>query len=45
MGIHAIVQRFDLLSQMELLLRIVIAACIGYVIGYERKNREKAKNT
>ena len=42
MGIHAIVQRFDLLSQMELLLRIVIAACIGYVIGYERKNREKA---
>ena len=42
MGIHAIVQRLDLLSQMELLLRIVIAACIGYVIGYERKNREKA---
>ena len=33
---------FDLMYQGELLLRIILAAVVGYMIGYERKNREKS---
>ena len=32
----------ELTGQWELILRIMLAAVIGYMIGYERKNREKS---
>ena len=34
-------EEYDLLYQVRLLLRIVLSAFVGYFIGYERKNREK----
>ncbi len=34
-------EEYDLLYQVRLLLRIVLLAFVGYFIGYERKNREK----
>ena len=42
MNILEIIDRYDLVYQGELVSRIILAACIGYFIGYERKNREKS---
>ena len=42
MNVSGLLGRFDLVYQGELLLRIVVAAVMGYLIGYERKNREKS---
>ena len=33
---------YELCQQGELVIRIIIAALIGCMIGYERKNREKS---
>ena len=33
---------YDFLYQCELFLRMVVACFMGYVIGYERKNRDKS---
>ena len=41
MNVSGLLGRFDLVYQGELLLRIVVAAVMGYLMGYERKNREK----
>ncbi len=35
------VERYDLVYQTSLLLRIIVAGFSGYLIGYERKNRNK----
>lgn len=40
--LYHLVQLFNLTYQMELLLRIVIACILGYMIGYERKSRDKS---
>lgn len=40
--IQQILVQFDLLYQMELLFRIVVACFLGYIIGYERKSRDKS---
>lgn len=32
----------DILFQLELLLRIILACFLGYIIGYERKSRDKS---
>lgn len=40
--LHYFIQQFNLANQMELLLRIVIACILGYMIGYERKSRDKS---
>lgn len=40
--LHYFIQQFNLAYQMELLLRIVIACILGYMIGYERKSRDKS---
>ncbi len=42
MNIGELIARYDLLYQGRLLLRIVLAAFVGYLIGYERMNREKS---
>ncbi len=42
MNIVEIINHYNFFYQGELMLRIVLAACIGYLIGYERKNREKS---
>lgn len=42
MDIGELIARYDLLYQGRLLLRIVLAAFVGYLIGYERMNREKS---
>ena len=34
--------KYDLLYQCEFLIRMIIACFMGYVIGYERKNRDKS---
>ena len=36
------VKIYELCQQGELVIRIIIAALIGCMIGYERKNREKS---
>ena len=41
MGVENLLEQYDLLYQGRLLLRIVLATFMGYLIGYERKNREK----
>ena len=33
---------YDLNWQMELILRIMIASVLGYLIGFERKSRDKS---
>lgn len=35
------VDRYDLIFQTSLFLRIIVAGFLGYLIGYERKNRYK----
>ena len=40
--LYYFIQQFNLAYQMELLLRIVIACILGYMIGYERKSRDKS---
>ena len=42
MNIGELIARYDLLYQGRLLLRIVLAAFVGYLIGYERMTREKS---
>ena len=41
MELENLLEQYDLLYQGRLLLRIVLATFMGYLIGYERKNREK----
>lgn len=36
-----VIERYDLIYQTGLFLRIVVAGVIGYLIGYERKSRYK----
>ena len=38
------VKIYELCQQGELVIRIIIAALIGCMIGYERKNREKVQD-
>ena len=35
---------YELCQQGELVIRIIIAALIGCMIGYERKNRKKVQD-
>ena len=42
MNLNELFARYHLAYQAELLFRILLSAFIGYLIGYERKNREKA---
>lgn len=39
---YQMLHSFDLVFQLELLLRIVLSCFFGYVIGYERKSRDKS---
>ena len=41
MELENLLEQYDLLYQGRLLLRIVLATFMVYLIGYERKNREK----
>lgn len=41
MEISEWIAQYDLIYQGRLLLRIVLAAFVGYLIGFERMNREK----
>ena len=41
MDIGEWIAQYDLIYQGRLLLRIVLAAFVGYLIGFERMNREK----
>ncbi|MEY8354159.1 MgtC/SapB family protein [Lachnospiraceae bacterium 54-53] len=40
-GLVNFVERYDLIFQTSLFLRIIVAGVLGYLIGYERKNRYK----
>lgn len=42
MNLNELFARYHLAYQAELLFRILLSAFIGYLIGYERKNREKS---
>lgn len=42
MSFFELITHYDLLYQGKLLLRILLAAFVGYLIGYERMNREKS---
>ena len=41
MEIGELLEEYDLLYQVRLLLRIVLSAFVGYFIGYERKKRKR----
>lgn len=42
MNLNELFAHYQLFHQAELLFRIILAAFMGYLIGYERKNREKS---
>ena len=42
MNLNELFARYHLAYQAEILFRILLSAFIGYLIGYERKNREKS---
>lgn len=42
MNLNELFSQYHLFHQTELLFRIILAAFMGYLIGYERKNREKS---
>lgn len=41
-SVYQLIHEFDLAYQGELLMRLVLACFLGYLIGYERKNRDKS---
>lgn len=41
-SLEMLIEEIDLFGQLELLFRVVIACILGYLIGYERKSRDKS---